>query len=64
MPAVSTVVLTNDKTVTFTGTDFFSSGYTARVDLASVTATSVVTSSSSSIAATWDKGVPPSILAP
>ena len=58
MPDISTVLLSDSKTVVFTGNNFFETGYKAKAFLGNVPASSVVGTSSTQITATWDKGVP------
>jgi len=60
MPDISTVLLSDSKTVVFTGNNYnlFSTGYKAKAFLGNVPASSVVETSSTQITATWDKGVP------
>ncbi len=59
MPAVSAVSLSTDTTqVTFTGTNFLTSGYTGLATYNGVDSTSVVISSSTSVVATFAFGLP------
>ena len=58
MPIATTVVKTDAITLTFTGTNFFTSGFTAQVTFGGVTSDSVLVSSSTSAIATFNNGVP------
>jgi hypothetical protein len=57
-PAVSAVAKSDASTVTFTGTDFFTSGYDGKASFGGHEATSVTITSATSAAATFAKGVP------
>jgi hypothetical protein len=57
-PKISAVELTDDATVTLTGTDFIKDGYTADVKIAGVSANSVTLVSATSATAKWVLGVP------
>ena len=58
MPAVTAVALTDSATITFTGTDFFTAGYTAQASFNGIWADSVVVSDDKTAVAKWNKGVP------
>jgi len=57
MPLVASVAATAS-TIVFTGTDFKTTGYTARVSLNGIKADTVVTDSATQVTATWTLGVP------
>lgn len=58
-PAVgSTGLVKTSKTIAFTGTDFYTTGYTANASFAGIKADSVVVASATSATATWNRGVP------
>jgi hypothetical protein len=58
MPAVTSVALTDSATITFTGTNFFTSGYTASASFNSIWADEVTVSDANTAVAKWNKGVP------
>jgi hypothetical protein len=47
--------------ITFTGTNFFTTGYNYLAELAGIPADSVVVNSATEIVATWITGIPPTI---
>jgi hypothetical protein len=55
---VTAITLDNDSDMTFTGTDFITSGHTPIVKIGGVTATTVAVASATSLTATFNKGVP------
>jgi hypothetical protein len=58
-PKISEVILTDDSTVTFTGTDFFTGAeYSGEVKFSGVKADSVSLDSATSVTAKWNMGVP------
>lgn len=58
-PAVTSVSLASASTqIVFTGTNFFTTGYTANAAFMGVPASSVSIDSSTQVTATWAKGVP------
>jgi len=58
MPAVTAVALTDSATITFTGTSFFTSGYTAQASFNGIWADTVTITDDKSVVAKWNKGVP------
>lgn len=59
MPVVSSVSDSVPGQIVFTGTDFFTSGYTANSSYSGIYADSVVIDSATQATATWDLGFPP-----
>jgi hypothetical protein len=57
-PSVDSITKDSATQVTFTGTNFFTSGYTASVSMGNVKASTIVISSATSVIATWTNGVP------
>lgn len=58
MPAVVSVALTDSATITFTGTDFFTTGYTASASFNMILADEVTITDATTAVAKWNKGVP------
>lgn len=59
MPSVTALSLSSDKlTLTLTGSNYFTTGYAAKVTYASIAADSIVVNSATSLSATWNKGLP------
>ena len=58
MPAVTGVALTDSATITFTGTNFFTSGYTAQASFNAIWADAVTITDANTVVAKWNKGVP------
>jgi len=58
MPIVDSVVLTDSATITFTGQNFFTSGYTPKAQFNGVDADEVTIDSVTTVTAKWNKGVP------
>jgi hypothetical protein len=58
-PKISEVVLTDDSTVTLTGTDFFTGAeYSGEVKFSGVKADTVTLDSATTVTAKWNMGVP------
>jgi len=57
MPSVASVAATAS-TIVFTGTDFKTTGYTAKASFNGIKANTVVTDSATQVTATWTLGVP------
>lgn len=58
MPSVSNVAMTDSNTLTFTGTNFLTSGYDGKVIFAGVKADSVIVASDTSATALFNMGIP------
>lgn len=58
MPLVSAAAIADASTIEFTGTDFFTAGYTPVVSFGGVAADTVVVDSAIKVTATYSKGVP------
>lgn len=58
MPAVTAAVLTDSATITFTGTNFFTTGYEAKASFNSLLADIVTVTDATTVVAKWNKGVP------
>ena len=58
MPAVTAVTLTDSATITFTGTNFFTTGYIAKASFNSLWADEVLVTDATTVVAKWNKGVP------
>lgn len=57
-PAVASVSKTDSSTVVFTGTNFYTSLFTAAASLSGVSADTVTIDSATQVSAVWSKGVP------
>lgn len=60
MPKITAVSKTDATTIVITGTDFWTVGYSGKVTLVGVAATSVTIDSSTQVTAVWTTGVPTS----
>ena len=58
MPVATSVVITDANTLTFTGTNFFTSGYTGQATFGGVAADSVAITSPTEAVATFLNGIP------
>jgi len=58
MPVFTQASISSASEITFTGTDFFETGYQPVVEFGGVKADNVTIASSTSIVAKWTKGVP------
>lgn len=58
MPAVASVALTDSATITFTGTNYFTTGYKASASFNSIWADEVTITDATTVVAKWNKGVP------
>ena len=58
MPVVSSAVLTDSATITFTGINFFTEGYTAQASFNAIWADDVSITDATTVVAKWNKGVP------
>jgi hypothetical protein len=64
MPTVTSVSQTSNSDLTFTGNNFFTSGYNYLAEMGAINADSVTINSATEIVATWFTGVPPKVAYP
>ena len=58
MPSVVSVAITDSSTITFTGINFFTTGYAPSASFNSIWADEVIVTDSTTAVAKWNKGVP------
>lgn len=62
-PAVTNLSNSDSSTIVFTGTNFFTSGYTAHASYSGIEANSVTLDSTTQVTAVWTHGMPPTNVA-